>query len=103
MAKPMRTLTDDTKATLDGAAKDYAAWFLADKGRFDRDWVMKQFYNFTFKDEFEYLVAALKRHLGADPLADFEARVAKLEPRTDAVFAELLEQKRPAGYTPREG
>jgi len=100
----MRTLTDDTKATLDGAAKYYAGLFVADHqgGKFTRDWVLKQFYNFTFKDEFAYMVAAMKQHLGPAALADFEARVAELPPREDAVFAELLEQKRPAGYTPRK-
>jgi hypothetical protein len=97
----IRTL--DT-ATLDRAAQDYAAWFVQDAGKFNRDWVMQQFYNFTFKDEFEYLGAAIKQHLGPVPLADFEARLNVLlteHPRSDEVFHRLLEEKRPVGYTPK--
>lgn len=100
----MRELTEDTMRTLDGAAKYYASVFVADNqdGKFTRKWVMTQFYNFYYKDEFEYLVEAVKGHLGGDALADFEARVAKLPPREDAVFAEYLERYKPAGYTPRK-
>lgn len=86
--------------TLSNAAKDYAAWFIADKGKYDRAWVMQQFYNFTFKDEFEFLVEEVKTHLGPVALADFEGRVSQLEPRSDEVFFDLLEQKRPVGYEP---
>ncbi len=47
-------------ATLDGAAKHYAGLFLNDSGELNAAWVMGQFYNFTFKDEFAYLVAAMQ-------------------------------------------
>lgn len=96
MTRPLDTFT------LDNAAKQYAAWFMADAGKFDRAWVMKQFYNFTFKDEFEFIRDKVRGMLAGDPLAAFEAELAKLDPRSDAVFAALLEQKRPAGYTPKE-
>ena len=89
----------DTK-TLDGAAQYYAARFIEDKAvmnggklKFDRPWVMKQLYNFTYKDEFEYIVARMKEEMGAKPLAAFEAELAKLPPRTDEVFHRLLAEK----------
>lgn len=99
----MRKLTEATKVTLDGAADYYAATFMANQGRFNRDWVMTQFYNFTYKDEFEYLVKAVTANLGETPRADFEKRLSTLPVREDAVFAALLEEKWPAGYTPKEG
>ncbi|QEX18491.1 hypothetical protein FRZ44_37980 [Hypericibacter terrae] len=92
--------------TLARAAKDYAAWFLRDEGRMNRDWVMLQFYNFTYKDEFDFLAAEIRQHLGPAALADFDDRIAKLRadhPRSDEVFHRLLEEKRPAGYMPKEG
>lgn len=86
-------------ATLDNAAKDYAVYFIRNEGvtlngkvKFDRDWVILQFYNFWYKDEFEYVVERVRGYLRADILDDFNARIAKLEPRTDKVFAEMLEQ-----------
>jgi hypothetical protein len=80
--------------TLDAAARYYAGLFLADSGRFDRNWVMKQFYNFTFKDEHEYLVGRIKGELGSTALADFERRAGGVfAPREDKVFAELLATK----------
>jgi hypothetical protein len=101
--------------TLDEAAKYYAGLFLADKkdgpiarrtrfttGRkegipvsvrqFSREWVMLQFFNFTFKDEFDYIVAAVRQHLGPKPLADFDAELAKFPPRTDEMFQRMLSE-----------
>lgn len=96
MVRPLDTLT------LDNAAKQYAAWFIADAAPFNRDWIMQQFYNFTYKDEFEHLVKGAREQMGPAALADFDARVAKLEPRSTAVFHRLLAEKRPAGYRPEE-
>lgn len=107
MARELKT------KTLDEAAKYYAGLFLADKqdgpvvtrtqftaGRkegmpvsvrqFSRAWVMLQFFNFTFKDEFEYIVAAVRQHLGTKPLADFDAELARFPPRTDEMFQRML-------------
>ncbi len=94
----MRPLDTDT---LDLAAKQYAAWYVADIAPFDRAFVMQEFYNFTFKDEFGYLVGKIRSHLGPDPAADFDLAVSALEPRSDEVFHALLEEKRPVGYAPK--
>lgn len=107
MARELKT------ATLDAAAKYYASLFVQDKpdgpvvqrtrfttGRkegqsetvrqFSRAWVMLQFFNFTFKDEFDYIVAAVRRQLGPDPLAAFDAELAKFPPRTEEMFQRML-------------
>ena len=89
--------------TLERAAKDYAIWFIKDEGKFDRAWVAKQFYNFTYKDEFLYMVNAIKNHLGPSAIADLDARLAEFPVRSDEVFHQLLELKRPRGYTPKGG
>ncbi len=80
--------------TLDNAAKHYAGLFMADGGKHDRDWVMKEFYNFTFRDEHEYLLEEIRGQLGADAMADFDGRAKSvLTPRTDEVFEGLLSKK----------
>ena len=80
-------------ATLDGAAKYYASEFLRDSGERDRAWVMGQFFKFGFKDEFDYLVEAMREEFGGKARADFDARYDKLEKRTDEVFASWLAVK----------
>ena len=40
-------------ATLDVAAEYYAGTFMANRAPLDRNWVMGQFHQFDFKDEFE--------------------------------------------------
>ncbi len=80
----------DTR-TLDNAAKRYAGLFMADSGKYDRDWVMQEFYNFTFRDEHEYILEEIRGQLGADAMRDFEERAELVfEPRTDEVFEGLL-------------
>jgi hypothetical protein len=87
----MRTL--DTK-TLDGAAKYYAGLFFSDRGKRDRDWVMGQFYNFTYKDEFEYVREQVKQILGPQANADWNSlALGRFTDRTDEVYADLLKQK----------
>lgn len=120
----MRALPEDTIKALDGWAKHHAGMFLADRQdgpvvnrrvdhgggeytgltmrQFSRDWIMLQFHNFTYKDEFDHIVGRFRSLLGAEALADFEARLAQFPPRSDEAFAALLEQKRPAGYQPKE-
>jgi hypothetical protein len=107
MARELKT------KTLDEAAKYYASVFVQDRkdgpvvnrtryttGRkegepttvqqFSREWVMLQFFNFTFKDEFDYIVAAVRQQLGPDPLAVFNAELAKFTPRTEEMFQQML-------------
>lgn len=112
----MRTLLPETKAALDQWAADNAKLFAQDPAGvvrkdpnapggkriiLDREWIVQQMYNFTFKDEHEYVVAAFRGLLADDPssLAAFDAMAAaKFTPRSDEVFAALLEEKKPAGY-----
>lgn len=92
-----RTLLTDT---LNGAAKHLAVEFLKPdvkhprvEGKFigGRAYVMQDFYNFTYKDEFEYLLAAIRGQLGPDAVAEFDALAAeKFTPRDDAVLAKEL-------------
>lgn len=66
--------------------------------KFDRAWVMQDLFNIRYKDEFDYVVAAMRRHMGPEPLAAFDADLAKLPARDDAVFRQLLEQHKPAPF-----
>lgn len=120
----MRELTAETVAALKDWAKHHAAMFIEDRQdgeaverrkdsggegerinvrRFSRDWIMLQLFNITFKDEFEFIVGEFRQLLGAAALSDFEARLAGFPARSDAVFAALLEAKRPDGYVPAAG
>ena len=96
------TRTLDT-TTLDAAAKHYASEFLRPdvkhpngKGKFisGRSYVMQDFFNFTYKDEFEYLLPKIRGQLGPDALVEFDALAAeKFTPRNDEVLAKLLADK----------
>lgn len=80
-------------ATLDGAARYYAGLFTLNSGRFDRDWVMGQFHNFDYKDEFGYLVDGMRDELGKNALDVFDIGIKKLmkdKPRSEKVFEKLL-------------
>ena len=82
--------------TLDNAAQYYASLFMRDAGVRDRKWVMGQFHNFTFKDEFDHMVKTMGDHLGRAPLSDFKSiidKMAKDKPRKDEVFEKLLADK----------
>jgi len=95
-----RTL--DTR-TLDGAAMYYASEFLRpdtvhpfNKSRFTggRGLVLQDLFNITFKDEFDYLMNAIKGELGPRALKDFEALAKeRFSPRDDKVFVQLLADK----------
>lgn len=114
----MRVLTPETITALDQWAADNAKLFAEDPAGqvhkdadgtkrviLDRGWIVQQMFNFTYKDEHEYVVAAFRGLLADDPasLAAFDAMAAaKFSPRSDAVFAALLEEKRPVGYIPQE-
>ena len=83
----------DTK-TLSAAVEYYAGLFMMNAGKRDRDWVMRQFFDFTYADEHKSLVGAMAGQLGSVALADFEARGKKVfEPRDPKVFADLLATK----------
>ncbi len=92
-------------ANLEMAAHDYATHLLlptayskaegyehvAVRGR---EWVLQNFYNLFFKDDFDYLLNAIKAHLGPATLVEFEKEAAvRYTPRDDAVFASLLAEK----------
>ena len=75
MTRPLDT------ATLDAAARDYAAAFLQrtqwsrdnpEVATFGKDWVIQNLYNADFKDEHEYLVPKVKAYLGPAALEEFE-------------------------------
>ncbi|GMQ90614.1 MAG: hypothetical protein BMS9Abin10_1013 [Gammaproteobacteria bacterium] len=85
--------------TLDKAARHYAAqWMQPDlrspSGKVfvgGPSYVLQDFNNFTFKDEFEHLLAGIKGWLGPKGLADFEAKSKEqLTPRDTKVFHDLL-------------
>ena len=97
-------LRDLDTATLANAARDYAGQFLLptmasphDAGFAPisgRGWVMNSMYNFHFKDEFDYLLGEIKKHLGPTAQSEFEALAAKtFSPRSDDVFHALLAEK----------
>ena len=84
--------------TLDAAAEYYAGLFLMNSGdgKFSRDWVMGQFYDFDFLDEHMYLVDAMREQLGKKSRDVFDARIGKLhkdKPREQKVFEKLLADK----------
>lgn len=113
----MRTLLPNTIAALDTWARDNAALFKKDPvgqvarsavtGKriiLDREWIVQQMYNMTFKDEHDHVVTRFREELADDPasLAAFEALAAvTFTPRDDAVFAQKLEEMQPPGYCGR--
>lgn len=101
---------------LDGWVKDHIPYFIRDEGVvaknadgskriiLDREWVVQQMYNMTFKDEHEYIVAKFRAGLDAEHLAIFDNMAAAIfTPRSDEVFLQLLNEKRPDGYVPAAG
>lgn len=89
-------------ATLDAAARHYAGeWLRPDRKSPSGlvfvggpSYVLQDFYNFTFRDEFDHLNEAIKGWLGGKALADFEAKTKEVfAPRSDKVFAELLKER----------
>lgn len=77
-------------ATLEGAAKYYASEFLADRKPRDRAWVVGQFHQFAYKDEFDVLVELIRDEFGKKAVADFETRLGKLPKRTDEALKHEL-------------
>ncbi|KKN58449.1 hypothetical protein LCGC14_0551810 [marine sediment metagenome] len=58
---------------------------------YGREWVLQCLVNLHFKDEFEYVVAAIKPKLGPEILVEFEKETAeRFTPRFDTVLAEQL-------------
>ena len=88
--------------TLDGAARHYAAHFLLSNrespsgARFisGPSYVMQDFYNFDFRDEFDVLHDLIMQELGPRPRERFEALAReRFTPREDAVFERVLREK----------
>lgn len=64
------------------------------KAIYGREWVMQSLYQLHFKDEFDYVLAAIKPHMGEATLKEFEKASEKaFSPRSDAVLAEELEKR----------
>ncbi|KKM81201.1 hypothetical protein LCGC14_1332150, partial [marine sediment metagenome] len=90
-------------ATLEVAAEAYAGHFLlpTQSGKTipeiaasGHDWCMQNLFNAHFKDEHEFLVAAVRGELGPKALARFDAEAKEMfSPRDDAVFVSLLAKK----------
>ncbi len=96
--------------TLDVAANHYATEFLRPdmvhgtvEGKFigGRSYVLQDFQGFMFKDEFEYLLGAIRDRFGSTPLQEFDKLASvNFAPRDDDVFERLLAEKlavNPAG------
>jgi len=82
--------------TLNNYSKDFAAWWIQDRPPLTRDFLKKEFYKFTFKDEFQFLIGAVAKRLSGEDRDAFEQAIADLikkEPRSDKVFEELLLKK----------
>lgn len=88
--------------TLDKAARHYAAeWMRPDlpsnSGKAfigGPSYVLQDFYNFTFKDEFEHVLTGVKGWLGPTALADFEEKSKqRFTPRDAKVFHDLLAER----------
>ena len=69
-------------ATLDAAAKYYAAEFIRDRAPRDRDWVISEFYKFAYKDAFGHLLDRIRGevhllgHFGHEPVGFLFRRFA---------------------------
>jgi len=88
--------------TLDNAAMHYASEFLrpdllSKSGeRFvgGRAYVEQDFYNFTFRDEFDYMLRSIRGQLGENALSAFDEMAEnKFGPRGDETFEKLLAEK----------
>ena len=88
-------------ATLDEAARHYAGeWMRPDRKSPSGllyiggpAYVLQDFQNFTFKDEFDYLLDGIKQWLGARALGQFEKAAKGFIPRDDGVFQQLLKER----------
>jgi hypothetical protein len=92
--------------TLDNAARDYAAQFLLPtrahptnpdaKPIGGRGWVLQSMFDFHYKDEFDYVLQAIRSgdYLGRKALAEFEDEAAKtFKPRSAEVYEQLLAER----------
>ncbi len=77
--------------TLDGSAKYLTGLFYSDQGKFNRDFVISDLAKFTFKDEYEHILAGIRGNLAGDVLAEFDRGVEKFhKPRTDKELKDQL-------------
>lgn len=88
--------------TLEEAARHYAGeWMRPDRKSPSGNvfvggpsYVLQDFYNFTFKDEFDIILENFRGYLGSKAIAEFEARSKSIfTPREDEVFDALLKEK----------
>lgn len=83
--------------TLDNYGRQFAVWWIqGHQSGFperDRAWLKQEFYNLTFKDEFEYLFGAVQSHLVGGELDAFKTVIGELttkSPRSDKVLKKEL-------------
>lgn len=88
--------------TLKQAARDYAGFFLMPntRTRTKKSWatgperIKQDFFDFDFKDEFDYLVAGIREELGKRARSEFDELAKKhFKPREDKIFEKLLKEK----------
>lgn len=93
----------DTK-TLDNAARDYARNWLMDTVRHPvnpefapiagKGWVLQSMENFHFEDEFKYVYAGMKEHLGQKAWKEFEDAAGNFfTPYDDGELAAVLKER----------
>ncbi len=85
------------RQTLIDAAEYYTDEFVRNREPHGRNWVLKQCFNFTFKDEFHFVVDAIREKLEArnhEHLVEWDMRCLQVfTPRSDHLLEELLEEK----------
>lgn len=80
---------------LDGYGEQFASWWLTGRhpsrslGPMGRDGLAKEIWNLHFRDEFEYLIDAIRKHLGDGPRTSFDAMIDNLRAREDWDDAEF--------------
>ena len=83
----------DTK-TLDRAAQWYYGRFLLNEAPFTREWVVGQFFNFTFADEFDHVVGLAEKFLTGEAMDAWRKISADVfQPRNEKTLHKLLESK----------
>ncbi len=81
---------------LDTYARQAAGWWLQDVAPFDRAWLKKEFFRFTFKDEWDHLVKAVEANMAGDSAGSFKSMIDALvdaKPRTEKVLANMLSDR----------
>lgn len=86
--------------TLRNYARQFSVWwiqgYLTGRPEHDKEWLKKEFYSFHYKDEFEFLIDAVRARLKGEDLDSFEKAIKDLNetsPRSDKVFEEELDTR----------